>query len=60
MLREMLTAIVNAAGESMDAVNAEIMARRIAGATPAPEFTLPTQSGARTSPSPTIGARSSC
>lgn len=47
MLREKLTAIVTAAGESMDAVNAEITARRIAGATPAPDFTLPAQSGGK-------------
>jgi hypothetical protein len=45
MLREKLTAIVTASGESMDGVNAEINAKRLAGATPAPDFTLPSQAG---------------
>jgi hypothetical protein len=47
MLREKLTAIVTAAGQSMDAVNAEITSRRIANATPVPDFTLPVQTGGK-------------
>ncbi len=45
LLREKLTAIVTAAGESMETVNAAIHAQRLAGATLAPDFTLPSQAG---------------
>jgi hypothetical protein len=47
MLRDKLTQIVTAAGEPMDKVNAEITATRLAGATPAPDFTLPSQAGGK-------------
>ena len=46
-LREKLTAIVTASGGSMDQVNAEIHAKRMASATAAPDFTLPTQAGGK-------------
>ena len=45
VLRERLTAIVTSAGDSMERVDAEINAARQAGATPAPDFTLPAQAG---------------
>jgi hypothetical protein len=45
LLREKLTAIVTAAGESMETVNAAINAQRLANAAPAPDFTLPSQAG---------------
>ncbi len=44
--REALGRIVAAGGGSMDEVNAEIQRRRIEGATPVSDFTLPSQSGA--------------
>lgn len=43
--RESLAKIVTASGESMDELNAEIQRRRLEGATPVPDFTLPSQSG---------------
>lgn len=43
--RESLAKIVAASGGSMDEVNADIQRRRLEGATPVPDFTLPSQSG---------------